>query len=385
MRSWLLVAGDFTPLGGMDAANHALARYLGQSNPEHDVHLVTHRAWPDLQARPRVTVHCVRRPFGRHALGSALLARAGVRAWKQLRPAGVQPIVNGGNCPIPGAVNWIHYLHAAYRPANAASTLQRAKGALIHHRDLAAERAALAEAPLIICNSRRTRDDVVQQIGVDASRTRVVYYGGDPVRFPHVTADERAAARARFGWAVERGLVAFVGALGDRRKAFDTVFDAWVRLCADPQWDVDLVVVGSGAEQPVWARKAREHGCGDRIRFVGFRSDVPELLGAVDALVHPARYEAYGLSVREALCRGIPAMVSRSAGVAEEYPASLDDLLLTNPDDATELVERLQRWRRNRDAFDAAIAVLGQRLRCRTWDRMAAEIVTAVDEMALVR
>ncbi|OLC41049.1 MAG: hypothetical protein AUH43_25285 [Acidobacteria bacterium 13_1_40CM_65_14] len=385
MRSWLLVAGDFTPLGGMDAANHALARYLGQSNPEHDVHLVTHRAWPDLQARPRVTVHCVRRPFGRHALGSALLARAGVRAWKQLRPAGVQPIVNGGNCPIPGAVNWIHYLHAAYRPANAASTLQRAKGALIHHRDLAAERAALAEAPLIICNSRRTRDDVVQQIGVDASRTRVVYYGGDPVRFPHVTADERAAARARFGWAVERGLVAFVGALGDRRKAFDTVFDAWVRLCADPQWDVDLVVVGSGAEQPVWARKAREHGCGDRIRFVGFRSDVPELLGAVDALVHPARYEAYGLSVREALCRGIPAMVSRSAGVAEEYPASLDDLLLTNPDDAMELVERLQRWRRNRDAFDAAIAVLGQRLRRRTWDRMAAEIVTAVDEMALVR
>jgi glycosyltransferase involved in cell wall biosynthesis len=313
------------------------------------------------------------------------LARAGVRAWKQLRPAGVQPIVNGGNCPIPGAVNWIHYLHAAYRPANAASTLQRAKGALIHHRDLAAERAALAEAPLIICNSRRTRDDVVQQIGVDASRTRVVYYGGDPGRFPHVTADERAAARVRFGWAVERGLVAFVGALGDRRKAFDTVFDAWVRLCADPQWDVDLVVVGSGAEQPVWARKAREHGCGDRIRFVGFRSDVPELLGAVDALVHPARYEAYGLSVREALCRGIPAMVSRSAGVAEEYPASLDDLLLTNPDDAMELVERLQRWRRNRDAFDAAIAVLGQRLRRRTWDRMAAEIVTAVDEMALVR
>ena len=286
---------------------------------------------------------------------------------------------------LPGAVNWIHYLHAAYRPANAASTLQRAKGALIHHRDLAAERAALAEAPLIICNSRRTRDDVVQQIGVDASRTRVVYYGGDPVRFPHVTADERAAARARFGWAVERPLVAFVGALGDRRKAFDTVFDAWVRLCADPQWDADLVVVGSGAEQPVWARKAREHGCGDRIRFVGFRSDVPELLGAVDALVHPARYEAYGLSVREALCRGIPAMVSRSAGVAEEYPASLDDLLLTNPDDAMELVERLQRWRRNRDAFDAAIAVLGQRLRSRTWDRMAAEIVTRVDEMALVR
>jgi len=385
VKSWLLVAGDFTPLGGMDAANHALARYLAVSHPDTHVHLVTHRAAPDLQTLPRVTVHGVRRPFGRHALGSALLARAGVRVWRQLRPQGVQPIVNGGNCPIPGAVNWIHYLHAAYRPATAVSALQRAKGTLVHYRDLAAERAALADASLILCNSRRTRDDVVQYIGVDASRTRVVYYGGDPVRFSHVTPDDRAAVRARFGWPVDRPLVAFVGALGDRRKAFDTVFAAWVRLCANPQWDANLVVAGSGAEQPAWTRKASEHGFGDRIRFVGFRDDVPELLCAVDALVHPARYEAYGLSVREALCRGIPAIASRSAGVVEEYPASLDDLLLTDPDDAAELEGRLLVWRRHRKVFDAAVEKVGQRLRARTWDHMAAEIVTAVDEMALVR
>src|SRR5262245_40803814 len=373
VRSFLLVAGDFTPLGGMDAANHALARFLAVANTETHVHLVTHRAAPDLQSLPRVTVPGVHRPLGRHALGSSLLARAGLRTWKQLRSAGVQPIVNGGNCPIPGAVSWIHYLHAAYRPAHEVSALQRAKGAVVHHRDLAAERAALNDASLILCNSRRTRDDVVQYLGIDASRLRVVYYGGDPVRFSHVTPDERAAARARFEWPAERPLVAFVGALGDRRKAFDIVFAAWARLCANPQWDADLVVVGSGAEQPAWTRKALEEGLADRIRFVGFRKDVPELLGAVDALVHPARYEAYGLSVREALCRGIPAIVSHPAGVAEEYPASLSDLLLTNPDDPEELEQRLLRWRRHRDAFDAAVEEVGRRLRARTWDHMAAE------------
>jgi glycosyltransferase involved in cell wall biosynthesis len=385
VRSWLLVAGDFTPLGGMDAANHALARYLAVFTADSHVHLVTHRAASDLHALPRVTVHGVRRPFGRHALGSALLARAGVRVWKELRPAGVQAIVNGGNCPIPGAVNWVHYLHAVYRPAHAVSALRRAKGAIAHHRDAAAERAALADASLILCNSRRTRDDIAHGLGIDAARTRIVYYGGDPQRFSYVTPDERANARARFGWPVERPHVAFVGALGDRRKAFDTVFAAWVRLCANPLWDADLVVVGSGAEQPAWTRKAREQGLAHRIRFVGFRGDVPELLAAVDALVHPARYEAYGLSVREAVCRGIPAIVSGSAGVAEEYPAALGDLLLTNPDDAGELEERLLRWRRHRDLFDAAVVQTGKRLRARTWDHMAAEIVTAVDEMSLVR
>ena len=37
---WLIVAGDLTPLGGMDAANLALARYLASRD---EIHLVTHR------------------------------------------------------------------------------------------------------------------------------------------------------------------------------------------------------------------------------------------------------------------------------------------------------------------------------------------------------
>ena len=38
-------------------------------------------------------------------------------------------------------------------------------------------------------------------------------------------------------------------------------------------------------------------------------------------MVHPARYEAYGLGVHEAICRGLPAIVSAGAGIAELYPA----------------------------------------------------------------
>jgi hypothetical protein len=75
--SWLIVAGDFTPLGGMDAANHALARYLAARE---EIHLVTHRAWPDVAALPSVTVHKVWRPFNRHILGGPLLARSHARA-----------------------------------------------------------------------------------------------------------------------------------------------------------------------------------------------------------------------------------------------------------------------------------------------------------------
>jgi glycosyltransferase involved in cell wall biosynthesis len=376
--TWLIVAGDLTPLGGMDAANHALARYLASRD---EIHLVTHRAWPDLAVSPNVTVHRVWRPLNRHVLGSPLLSRTGQRVWHRLRTASAHAIVNGGNCKIAG-VNWVHYLHAAHPLSTAGSISRRAKAALTHRRDLALERAALRAARIVICNSRRTREDVIARIGVDPSLIRVIYYGGDPARFSLVNAEERAAAKAALSQPFGRPLVGFVGALGDRRKAFDTVFSAWCELCGRREWDADLIVVGQGGELPAWRRRAREAGLGDRIRFAGFRTDVPQILAALDGLVHPARYEAYGLSVREALCRGVPAIVSACAGVAEHYPPELGELLISDPNDSAELAAKLLAWRRNLERIRSAIVPLSAALRSHTWDAMAEQIAACAREQS---
>ena len=370
MNRWMLVAGDFTPLGGMDAANHALARCLASDG---DVHLVTHRVWADLEALDSIAVHRVPRPLNRHALGSALLSGAGRRLWRRLEPLGARAVVNGGNCRL-AATNWVHYVHAAYTPAVDGSMARRSKTALVHRRDVAAERAALKAARVVVCNSERTRTDVVERAGVDASRAHVVYYGIDSARFARVTDAERRRARTAIGAAGDRPIAGFVGALGDRRKGFDTLFDAWTRLCGRAAWDADLIVVGAGAEVAAWQRRAAEAGLADRVRFTGFRDDVPAILAALDGFVHPARYEAYGLSVHEAVCRGVPAIVTRSAGVAERYPAGLSDLLLDNPNDAGELAERLSLWRSHLDRVHARVAPFADALRTRSWNDMARDI-----------
>jgi glycosyltransferase involved in cell wall biosynthesis len=297
--------------------------------------------------------------------------------WRRLRASGAHAIVNGGNCRIAGA-NWVHYLHAANPLAVSGSLAQRTRRALTYRRDLVAERTAIRAARVVICNSLRTRDDVVARIGIDPSRARVIYYGGDPVRFSPVDAAGRVAAKAALSQPAARPLVGFIGALGDRRKAFDTVFSAWCRLCGCATWDADLLVVGEGAELPAWRQRAREAGIGDRIRFAGFRTDVPEILAALDVLVHPARYEAYGLSVREALCRGVPAIVSASAGIAEHYPPELAELLIADPNDSEELRAKLLAWRSDIERFRSAIGPLSAALRGRTWDAMAGEIAEAV-------
>src|SRR5688572_12963942 len=97
----------------MDAANHALAQFLAERGGE--VHLVAHRVADDLLRRPNVSFHAVRKPAGSYLLGIPFLARAGKRWARRVAASGGRVVVNGGNCRWPD-LNWVHYVHSAYRP-----------------------------------------------------------------------------------------------------------------------------------------------------------------------------------------------------------------------------------------------------------------------------
>jgi len=283
-------------------------------------------------------------------------------------------IVNGGNCRL-GDSNWVHYVHAAYHPVNRTGLLRRCKTCLTHRTALTAEREALSKARLVIANSERTRRDLLEHLGLPEDRVKTVYYGTDSDRFRPYTVVEREAVRRELGWPTDRLLAVFLGALGDRRKGFDTLFETWRRLCSNRNWDADLIVIGAGAELSRWQRLAVDMGLAERIRFLGFRLDVPRLLPACDVLVAPTCYEPYGLGVQEAIGCGLAAFVSREAGIAERYPPALADFLLPKPDDITDLEQRLLAWRRNLEAYRPALKTFADHLASRTWARMAVDIL----------
>jgi len=372
---WLLVAGDFVRTGGMDAANHALAAHLAASGRE--THLAAHRVDEELVATRGIVVHPVSRPLGSHLLGFPLLARAGARTARRMGRS-AHSLANGGNFPGRDAC-WLHYVHAAYQPTIAGRPLRRLIDGAARRMALADERRVASRARIVLCNSELTARHAVELLGALPDRVHTVYYGTDAEQFRPPSADERNRARAALEIDRDRPVLAFVGALGDRRKGFDTLFAALGRLASDPAWDAILLVVGTGAELERWKARAAAGGMADRIRFLGFRSDVREILFACDALVSPTRYEAYGLAVHEALSMGLPAVVSRDAGVAERIPHALDGLLLDDPEDVGELAERLRGWRAGMETHHAAALELSAALRGWTWDHMAARIVDIVE------
>lgn len=374
MKTYLLVTGDFVETGGMDRANFALADYLARQGEQ--VHLVAHRVAPKL-AYPHVTFHRVPKVVNSDFLSSFLLDKVGRFQAKRLANVG-RVFVNGGNCQW-GDINWVHYVHAAYKADNKVGLRHQMKGTVAHQLFVSAERRALQSARVITVNSERTKRDLLEKLAIPEQRLHKVYYGIDPQTFYPATQQERTELRQMLGWAVERKIVVFIGALGDRRKGFDTLFCAWQKLCASLDWDAELVAIGVGAELPLWQRRAAEAGISSRMHFLGFRSDVPDLLRAADCLVAPTRYEAYGLGIHEALCCGLPAFVSATAGVAERYPPQLSNLLLSNPEDAADLAARLQKWSQSTDQHSKSVFYLSQDLRSHTWDDMARTILAKVN------
>jgi L-malate glycosyltransferase len=58
-------------------------------------------------------------------------------------------------------------------------------------------------------------------------------------------------------------------------------------------------------------------GIAHRVRFLGFRDDVSDLLAAADLLVLPSRWEGMPNVVLEAMVSGLPVVATRAAGVME--------------------------------------------------------------------
>jgi len=376
---WVIVAAGLHQKGGMDKANLALADHLLER--EIPVHLVTHSVEPSLAAHPLATVHLVGRPAGSFFLGEFSLEARGKKVARQVlrQHPQAQVVVNGGNCVWPG-INWAHYVHRAWAGPKRGPLAYRLKDALASGRARRTEKAAFQRARIVISNSKRTSAELVKYFQIDPDRIYTVYLGSDPEWGP-ISPSERAASRKSLEIGESRGVAVFVGGLGyDDRKGFDVLFRAWRTLCSQPDWDVDLLVAGSGPAAPGWQAQVKQAGLEHRIRLLGFTDHVKSVLAAADVLVSPVRYESYGLNVQEAICRGVPAMVSASAGVAEQYDAGLEPLLIPDPEDVEDLVERLLAWRSNKEQWRARFQLFGDRLRTRSWRDTASDFVSIVEK-----
>ena len=71
-----------------------------------------------------------------------------------------------------------------------------------------------------------------------------------------------------------------------------------------------LLLVGGGEDMPKIQAKAQTLGIAERVRFLGVRSDVADLMQAMDVFVFPSLYEGLPVTMVEAQAAGLPCIIS---------------------------------------------------------------------------
>ena len=178
--------------------------------------------------------------------------------------------------------------------------------------------------------------------GIGSERISIIPPGIDAARRHSELrqADKRAALRGALGLPADRAIWLWVGAQ-PKTKGLDRAIAA---LAAAPR--AILLAVGVSAddgEGRAAAMQAQRLGAADRLRFFGYREDIPNFFAVADVLVHPARLDVTGQVILEALVNGLPVVVAGCCGFAEHVRAASAGVVLAEPFAQTALEAALAR------------------------------------------
>ena len=106
--------------------------------------------------------------------------------------------------------------------------------------------------------------------------------------------------------------------------------------------EATLVFVGKGDLEKELRAKALQMGVSDRVKFLGWRDDIPELMQILDVFVLPSLNEGMGRVLAEAMAAGKPVIASHVGGIPDLVKPGQNGFLV-EPGDLTGLSRAITR------------------------------------------
>jgi glycosyltransferase involved in cell wall biosynthesis len=199
-------------------------------------------------------------------------------------------------------------------------------------------RYACEAAALIICICNQTKEDVVNFLGVNPDKIRVVYQTCNPRFYTPMEEDKMKSILSKYG--VDGKYILNVGAIEPRKNALNLV-KAFANLKKES--NRNLILVGNGGEYKKEIETYIESkDLGDRIKIISnvTHTDLPAFYQGADLFCYPSHFEGFGIPIIEALFSKTPVITSKGSCFPE---AGGPDSVYIDSESIPELTEAIER------------------------------------------
>jgi L-malate glycosyltransferase len=208
---------------------------------------------------------------------------------------------------------------------------------------------------VVLANATPIRDALIEEDGFAPAKLRVIHNGVDTDKF-------RRGARDRerlFPGMQNQTLVVVVGNMHSDVKGHPWLIAAAPAVLQEfPR--TKFVLAGDGEERPRFEAQVGKLGLQSSFKFLGRRSDIPDVLASCDIAVLPSRAEGLPNAVLEYMAAGLPTIASRVGGNAELIQEGVSGFLVP-PEDSQALAAALLRLLRDPE-LSRRMATTGQRI-----------------------
>ena len=241
----------------------------------------------------------------------------------------------------------------------------------------------LGHADRIIAVSHRTEKDLIQHLGIFASKISTCYVDVDEIYKKKV--DEMESRRVLEKYKLEAGYIYTGGGLEMRKntesvlRAYKTLFDAY----GQASWLPKIVV--SGKMMPELAPlvtdiQAVTTGLGieNETALLGQvdQADLPALYNNAVVFVYPSLYEGFGLPVLEAMNQGTPVITSKTSSLPE---VGSDSVVYCDPKNIDDLAMVMKNVLMNKHLREALSMKGSERATHFSWEKFTKKILHIIN------
>jgi glycosyltransferase involved in cell wall biosynthesis len=196
---------------------------------------------------------------------------------------------------------------------------------------LAQQRLIAARVDRYVAVSHDTAQQLIRKLHWPSNKVQVIH---NSVTYDPISHQSNRARHAQQGG--HNRPVALTVARLDEQKGHRYLLEAAAQMP-----DVQFVLAGDGPLRSSLETQVEALGLADRVNFLGYRTDIRDLLASCDVFVLPSLYEGLPLSILEAMAAGKPVIATQVGGTAEVVLAGETGLLVP-PSDSIALAKAIR-------------------------------------------